>query len=192
MRARIRIGWGGTRPAVGRLAAALVALAILTACAGQAAAVPQNPTRILPRSSALPRPPTPEPWPDGWLRPYCASKMAVNAIAERVRDVIIKIQVRGDLRWMANQLIDVATDAESALGKVPRWKKAQPLIDAYWDVARKTRKAGAAIKRYIQTESQSAAESMLKAAQDADHAAVLAAIKTGQVNPGLNADCTTV
>jgi hypothetical protein len=93
---------------------------------------------------------------------------------------------------MANQLIDVASDAERVLRKVPRWKKAQPLVDAYWEVARRTRQAGLAIRRYIQRQSVSAAEAMLKAAQDADLAAVKAAIKTGQVNPGLHADCTKV
>jgi hypothetical protein len=192
MRAAIGIGSSWHRLALGRLLAAVVAVAVLVGCTQQAAAVPQNPTRVLPRSSSIPRPPTPEPWPKGWLKPYCNVKDAMKVMSERIRDLSVKIRIQADLRWAANQLISVAQQAEAALRRVPPWKKAQPLIDAYWDVARKTRKAGTAIRRFIQTESMASANAMLKAAREADLAAIKAVIKTGQVNPGLNADCTTV
>jgi hypothetical protein len=191
---RVTGGFGSThlRPALGRMLLCVLGLLFLVACTQQAAAVPRNPTRVLPRPSAIARPPTPEPWPKGWLKPYCAAKDAVNAISERIRDVTIKIAFRADLRWMANQLIAVASRAEAALRRVPKWKKSQPLIDAYWDLARKTRRAGTAIRRYTQVQSTSAGNAMLSAAKHADHAAILAVIKTQQVNPGLNADCTKV
>jgi hypothetical protein len=192
MRAGIRAGSSKWWLVAGRLIPALIALCTLVACTGQAAAVPQNPTRIVPRSSAAPRPPTPEPWPKGWLEPYCEAKDAVNAISERIRDVSIKFKLQGDFAWVANQLIGVASRAESALRRVPNWKKAQPLIDAYWEVARKTRRAGLAFRRYIQRESMSAAEAAVKAANEADLAAVRAVIKTGQINPSLHADCSRV
>jgi hypothetical protein len=177
------------RGAPGALLVALLGL-VLAACADRAAAVPDDAVRIVPPPSGGAPGPA-DPWPAGWQERFCPAMAVVNDITYRVRDLVV-IVGKGEaaIRRASADLALAGADSVAALRRVPAWRKAQPLMDLYWEVATSARSVGDLLRQLLANPTASVSRRTLEAARRYDRAALQLAIRQGRLLNPLNVDCS--
>jgi hypothetical protein len=162
----------------------------LAGCADRAAAVPDDAVRVLPAPSGEVTPRA-DPWPAGWPERFCPALSAVNDITYRLRDVAVIIgKGEAAIRRASGDLADAGSDAVAALRRVPAWRKAQPLMDLYTEVATSARDLGTVLRQLLANPTPAVYRRAVGVAKRYDRAALQLAIKQGRLLNPLNVDCT--